>query len=74
MSLPEFSQSHHLDAERARIQAVKAMTPAQKLEIATALYWSARELKAAGVRRLHPDWTEVQIQAEVRRIFMHARP
>ena len=49
------------------------MTPEQKLEASFNLYWTARELKAAGLRMLHPDWTEEQVQEEVRRIFFHAR-
>lgn len=73
MSLPEFSQPHQRDAERARLQVIKAMTPARKLEIAEALYRSARELKAAGLRWRHPDWTEAEVQTEVRRIFLYAR-
>jgi hypothetical protein len=73
VSLPEFSQPHQREVERARIQAIKAMSPARKLEIGTEMYWFARKLKAAGVRRLHPDWTEAQVEAEVRRIFLHAR-
>lgn len=74
MTLPEFTQPHHHEVERARLQTIKAMSPARKLEIATALYWSARELKAAGLRRSHPEWPEEQVQAEVRSIFLHARP
>ena len=49
------------------------MSPSRKLEIGAEIYWFARRLKAAGLRKLHPDWTEEQIAAEVRRIFMYAR-
>ena len=49
------------------------MTPEQKLVAANRLYWTAREFKAAGLRMQHPEWTEAQIQEEVRRIFMYAR-
>ena len=49
------------------------MTPEQKLKVAAQIYWAARELKAAGLRALHPDWTEQQVQEEVRDIFLHAR-
>lgn len=37
-----------------------------------ALYWTARKIKAARLRELHPDWSEDQVQTEVKRIFMHA--
>lgn len=50
----------------------RAMTPARRYEVARALYWQARALKTAGVREAHPDWTEEQVTAEVRRIFLHA--
>ncbi len=73
MPLPEFSQPHQRDAERARLQTIQAMSPARKLQIGADLYWFARRLKAAGVRRLHPDWTDSEVEAEVRRIFLHAR-
>jgi hypothetical protein len=74
MTLPEFSQAHHIDSERSRLLLVGAMSPARKLEIATQLYWAARDMKRAGVHRLHPDWTDEQIESAVRDIFMHARP
>ena len=51
----------------------QAMTPEQKLRITTRLYWTARELKAAGLRRQHPEWTEQQIDQKVREIFLYAR-
>jgi len=45
-------------------------SPAAKLATASALYWSARALKASALRRLHPDWDKVQIQKEVRSVFL----
>jgi len=51
----------------------KAMTPDQKLKTALGLYHSARTLKAAGLRALHPEWDEETINEEVRRIFFYAR-
>jgi len=56
-----------------QIAAYRRMTPAQRLERAEQLYWTAREVKAAGVRWQHPDWSEEQVKAEVRRIFMNAK-
>ena len=59
------------------LEILRRMTPEKKLEASFKLYWTARELKAAGLsaglRMLHPDWTEDQVQEEVRRIFFHAR-
>ena len=55
-----------------QLKALKAMTPARKLEAAMQLYWSARRLKASWLRQIHTDWTEEEVQDEVRRIFRNA--
>ena len=47
------------------------MPPSQKLKVAMDLYYAARELKAAGLRNQHLDWTEDQIQEKVLEIFHH---
>jgi hypothetical protein len=49
------------------------MPPEKRWELAEQLYWTARELKASALRAEHPDWTEAQVAAEVRRLFLHAR-
>ena len=54
-------------------QIFQEMTPEQKLRVALRLYYSARELKAAGLRARNPDWTEAEIQAKVKDIFQNAR-
>jgi len=51
----------------------EAMTPEQKLRAALALYRSARDLKAAGLRAQHPHWSEKEIEEKVREIFLYAR-
>jgi len=56
-----------------QIAAFQAMSGERRLKLAEQLYWSARRLKAAGLRSQHPDWSQEQIDAEVRRIFRHAR-
>jgi hypothetical protein len=48
----------------------RPLTPEQKLRTAMALYWSARNLKAAALRHQHPDWSEEKIQKTVREIFL----
>lgn len=53
--------------------ALRAMSGARRLRLAEQLYWSARKLKAAGLRHQHPDWPEERLNDEVRRIFSHAR-
>lgn len=52
---------------------LRRMTPGRRLELAEQLYWSARRMKAAWLRSLHPDWTEDQVAEEVKRNFSHAR-
>lgn len=51
---------------------LQRMTPEEKLNIALRLYESARLLKSAGLRALHPDWDEEQITKKVREIFLYA--
>ncbi len=54
-------------------EVLRAMSGQERRRMAGRLYWSARKMKAAGVRAQHPDWTETQVEAEVRRIFSNAR-
>ena len=56
-----------------QIEILRAMTGEQRLRLAEQLYWSARKLKLAGLRAQHPDWTEEQLNAELRQTFLHAR-
>jgi hypothetical protein len=55
------------------IRILRALTPAQKLKTIERLYWTARSLKAAWLRQQHPDWSEDEVQREVREIFPNAR-
>ena len=56
-----------------QMAALRAMPGEKRLRLAEQLYWSARKMKAAGIRYQHPDWTEERVTAEVTRIFLHAR-
>ena len=51
---------------------LRAMSGQRRLRIAEQMYWSARKLKAAGVRSQHPDWPEEKVATEVNRIFLNA--
>ena len=55
------------------IAILQATTGQQRLKVAEQMFWMARKLKAAGVRSLHPDWSEAEVVAEVNRIFLHGR-
>jgi hypothetical protein len=48
------------------------MTPRQRLEQATRMYWSARALREAAERARHPDWTPQQVHDHVKRVFLLA--
>jgi hypothetical protein len=54
----------------ARLQS---MSGQQRLRLAEQLYWSARKMKAAGLRLQHPEWGSERIEAELREVFLHAR-
>jgi hypothetical protein len=56
-----------------QLAILRAMPGERRLKVAEQLFWSARKLKAAGVRSQHPDWPEEKIIAEVNQIFLHAR-
>ena len=59
------------DAEIKELR--KRMTPEQKLNAMSQLYWSAREMKAGYLRSTHPEWSEERVQKEVRDAFIRAR-
>jgi len=50
----------------------KAMSPEQKLNAAARLYWSARDLKSAGLRNFYPELSEMEIEKKVREAFLYA--
>ena len=53
------------------IATLRRMTGAEKLRIAFEMYWDARRLKAEELRQQQPDWSEEQVQQEVKEIFMY---
>jgi len=60
-------------ASPKQIEILRRISGERRLRLAEKLYWSARKLKIAGLRAQHPDWPEDQLNAEVRRLFLHAR-
>lgn len=56
-----------------QIACYRAMTPAERWKQAERLYWTARRMREAYERSIHPDWTEQQVLDHVRRIFLLAR-
>ena len=55
--------------ESVELAILRRMTPTQKLLVSQSLWQTAWDLKTAGVRRQHPDWSDLEVQAEVREIF-----
>jgi hypothetical protein len=60
-------------ASPEQIESFRRMPPGRRLALAEQLYWDARNLKAAWLQALHPDWPEVKVAQEVTRIFTRAR-
>lgn len=52
--------------------ALQRLSGEDRIKAGMQLYWTARKVKAARLRQLHPTWTEEQIDREVRNIFLHA--
>jgi hypothetical protein len=60
---------HVAEADRIQREIIRKMTPAQKFAIARELYDTAWEIKKSALRAQHPDWTDDQVLARVKRIF-----
>jgi hypothetical protein len=60
---------HLAEADRIQREIIRKMTPAQKFAIARELYDTAWEIKRSALRSQHPDWTDEQVLARVKRIF-----
>ncbi|MDX1623102.1 MAG: hypothetical protein R3199_03890 [Gemmatimonadota bacterium] len=48
------------------IELLRCMTPAEKLAVQRTLIREAYELKAAGIRALHPDLPEEEVRSRAR--------
>jgi hypothetical protein len=55
-------------AEAIQLQILRAMPGEKRLLIAYEMSMFTRELAAAGIRRDHPQWTEVQVARELLRL------
>jgi len=55
-----------------RDEIIRNMAAEQKLETAMQLYHSAKELKAAWLRKIRPRWSQEKIDNKVREIFFNA--
>lgn len=65
-------RDHLQIAEDKQIEIYRKMSPAEKWQEAFRLMQAARELKRAFFKNRHPEWSEEQVEDEVRRIFLYA--
>ncbi len=57
------------DGLQKQIELYRAMTPQRRLQISFELDDLARELVRSGVRHQNSDWTDEQVEQEVKRRF-----
>lgn len=62
------------ESRRAELEALRRMTPQQKLAVMRGLIRQAYELKAAGIRAAHPDLSEEEVRARTRELVGGGRP
>lgn len=75
-SIEETAYSLAEDEDKAsarQIEIYRRMTPSQRIMTAIQLSVTARALKEAALRSLHPDWDEKRILGAVRETFLYAR-
>lgn len=55
-----------------QLEAFKRMTPAEKLRMVCTLYHAGIRLRVAGLRLVHPDWSDERLEMEARRSLLYA--
>jgi len=58
--------------DETMISIYKEKTPQERLEISFGLWSFARSLVKAGLKTLHPDWTEQSIEEETAKRMLNA--
>ncbi len=64
------TSEHEKAAMDVQNDLIRAMSPGRRCEIALAMYQTAWDLKVCGLRAQHPDWSESQVLAKTRKIFL----
>ncbi len=62
------------EVEAMQHEIRRKMTGAQRLRLALEMSQFARELRKAGIRQDHPDWTERQVMIELFRLAFFPEP
>lgn len=57
----------------ATVEALRRLTPAERIARGLSLGAFARGVISANVRRMHPDWDEARVAAETRKRFAGGR-
>ncbi len=52
---------------------ISKMTPEKKLNLSLQLYYSARALKRAALKKHHPELSKDEIEKILKEIFLYAR-
>ena len=55
-----------------QLEALRRMTPAEKIQRVAELYEAGIRLRMAGLRMTHPDWPDERLELEARRSLRHA--
>ena len=58
------------EAERVQIEVFQRMSPANRLQAASALYRMSRSLMETGVRMRHPDYNKEQVRLALIRLTL----
>lgn len=53
-------------------ERLRAMSADEKVRLAHALWEEARRIAAAGVRAVHPEWSDERVAARVRELMRDA--
>ncbi len=61
-------------ARELQVARLRAMTATEKVAIMHSLHRQAWALKRAGLRAQHADWTDSQVEARVRELFLQQEP
>lgn len=61
---------HIRAAELKQEELIRFMTPQRRLAVARELYEAAWQIKESALRRQHPGWSEQEVQAKCRRVFL----
>ena len=64
------AEIHRSSAVRRQDEIIRLMTPHRRLQVAQELYEMAWNLKLAVMKHQHPEWSEQEIYAKVRRVFL----